>query len=442
MRNHAMGLLVAGFAVLSMTGAGYLPAAEPVPETVVLKAAHLFDGRSGRLDSPGQVVVSGKRIVAIGTDAQIPAGSRVIDLGDATLLPGFIDAHTHIAYDYNENWAQGFYEGMLRFPVEQSFHAARNARATLQAGVTTVREVGAGDFIDVALRNAINEGLVEGPRMLVAAHAIGSTGGHCDSSPIPPERAKPAGPLEGVCNGPEECRLAVRQQMKFGADLIKICASGGVLSESDPVDVPQLTPAELAAIIGEAHTWGRKVAAHSHGDQAAKLAVEAGIDSIEHGSFLKPATLQLMKQKNVYLVPTRMTQEWVVEKADTYPPKIAEKARAAGKAHGEMFRNALKIGVPIAFGTDAAVYPHGLNAREFGDYVKLGMSPAAALQTSSLGAARLLGIEAETGTLEAGKFADIVAVPGDVLADIRATERPTMVMKQGRIVRESQQGPH
>ena len=402
---------------------------------IVLKAAHLFDGSSGHLQSPGIVVVQGRLIIAAGSDAAIPAGARVIDLGDATLVPGYIDAHTHITSDYNENWAQGFYEGMLRFPVEQSFHAARNAKATLEAGVTTAREVGGGDFVDVALRNAVDAGVADGPRMLVAAHAIGSTGGHCDSSPMPPDRVKPAGPMEGVCNGPEECRLAVRQQMKFGADVIKICASGGVLSESDPVDVPQLTPEELHAIIGEAHTWGRKVAAHSHGDLAARQAIDAGIDSIEHGSFLTTDTLQLMKKNGVYLVPTRMTVKWVVEHADGYPPKIAEKARAAGAADAETLRNAFRIGVPIAMGTDAGVFPHGLNAREFGDYVELGMSPAQALMTSSQGSATLLGINDATGTLEAGKFADIVAVPGDVLQDIRATERPLLVMKQGQVVR-------
>jgi len=425
--------LVAGCVLTLAAHAQSVKPAAPA-QTLVLKAAHLFDGRSGTLVSPGRVVVSGDRIIAVGKDIATPAGAREIDLGDATLLPGYIDAHTHITMDHNDNWAQGFYEGLLRFPVEQSFHAARNARATLQAGVTSARDVGSSDFIDVALRNAINDGLVDGPRMLVAGHAIGSTGGHCDSSPIPPDVMKPSGTLEGVCNGPEQCRLAVREQMKYGADVIKICASGGVLSESDPVDVPQLTPDELRAIIGEAHAWRRKTAAHSHGDLAAKQAVEAGIDSIEHGSFLTPPTLQLMKQKGVYLVPTRMTQVWVNRKADTYPAKIGAKARAAAAAHTEMFHNALKIGVPIAFGTDAGVYPHGMNAEEFGDMVDVGMTPAAALLTSSQGSAKLLGIDGETGTLEAGKFADVVAVPGDVLQNIRATEKPIMVMKHGKKV--------
>ena len=426
-------VLAAGL-VLALGAQAQDPPAHAAVATV-LKAAHLFDGRSGTLVSPGLVVVRDQRIVAVGRDAAIPADANVIDLGDATLVPGYIDAHTHITFDHDDNWEKAFYENTLRSVPEQAFHAEANARRTLRAGVTTARDVGSSDFIDVALRNAINDGLAEGPRLLVAGHAIGSTGGHCDGPPVPPERMKPAGTMEGVCNGPESCRLAVREQMKYGADVIKICASGGVLSESDPVDVPQLTPAELSAIMSEAHAWRRKVAAHSHGDLAAKQAIEAGIDSIEHGSFLTPATLQLMKQKGVYLVPTRMTQLWVDKKADTYPPKIAGKARAAYAAHTGMMKNALKIGVPIAFGTDAAVYPHGMNAEEFGDYVDVGMTPAAALMTSSQGSAKLLGIDADTGTLEAGKYADIVAVPGDVLKNIRATEHPLMVMKHGMRVR-------
>jgi len=365
----------------------------------------------------------------------------VIDLGDATLLPGYIDAHTHIAGDYDASWTNGFYNAMMRLPVEQSYYAAHNARTTLQAGVTTVREVGAADYIDVALRNAINAGLEDGPRMLVAVHAIGSTGGHCDAPAFPPGTVRTFGEADGVCNGADSCRRAVREQLKYGADVIKICASGGVLSESDPVDVPQLTPAELAAIVDEAHAWRRKVAAHAHGDLAARLAVEAGVDSIEHGSFLTPETLQLMQRKGTYLVPTRMAVNFVLKQAATYPPKVGDKARAAAGSHGRMMHDAMRIGVPMAYGTDAGVYPHGENAREFGDYVDLGMDPAKALMTSSVGSATLLGIEAETGTLEAGKFADIVAVPGNVLDTIRATEHPRFVMKQGKIVRSEQAAP-
>ncbi|HEV3309319.1 MAG TPA: amidohydrolase family protein, partial [Chloroflexota bacterium] len=208
----------------------------------------------------------------------------------------------------------------------------------------------------------------------------------------------------------------------------------GVLSEADPVDVPQLTLEEMTAIVSEAHKWKRKVAAHCHGDAAARLAIEAGVDSIEHGSFLTEDTLKLMKAKGVYLVPTRMAVYWVIKQADTYPPKIAAKARAAAAAHGNMFKAALRIGVPIAFGTDAGVYPHGMNAMEFGLMTELGMSPGAALVAGTRASAKLLGVEADVGTLEAGKAADIVAVPGNVLSDIRATEHPVFVMHLGHVV--------
>src|SRR5579863_9169105 len=254
-------------------GAGFFSgaaaAADAAPaETIALKAAHVFDGTGTALKEGTVVIVQGERIVAIGTS--IPDGARVIDLGDATLLPGFIDAHTHLTMEFEQDYYHYVYSRIMRFPAEQALYGALYARRTLEAGFTTVRNVGADDFVDVGLRNAINAGVTAGPRMLTAVHGIGSPGGHFDDYPFPPERVKPEGPIEGICSGPEECREAVRYQMKWGADLIKIAASGGVLSESDPVDVPQLTPEELTAIISEAHKWNRKVAAHCHGDLAAK----------------------------------------------------------------------------------------------------------------------------------------------------------------------------
>jgi imidazolonepropionase-like amidohydrolase len=431
--------VMVGFAAAlagSLAHAAEAPKPAETAAPIVLKAAYIFDSKSGRVANGGMLVVQGDRITAIGDGASAPANARVIDLGDATLLPGFIDAHVHLTSEIQKDFYKGFYENQLRFPVEQAHYGAMYAERTLKAGFTSVRNVGAGDFVDIGLRNAINAGVITGPRMLTAGHAIGSTGGHCDNSPFPPDLIKPSGPIEGVCNGPEECRSAVRYQMKWGADVIKICASGGVLSESDPVDVPQLTPAELSAIMSEAHTWKRKVAAHAHGDVAAKLAVEAGVDSIEHGSFLTDPTLQLMKQKGVYLVPTRLAVYWIEQQANNYPPVIAAKARAAAAAHGDMFKRALKIGVPIAFGTDSGVSPHGMNAKEFSLLTELGMQPAAALLAGTRESAKLLGVDSEVGTLETGKFADVVAVKGNVLDNISATEHPVFVMKHGSVVVE------
>jgi imidazolonepropionase-like amidohydrolase len=402
-------------------------------QVVVLKAAHLFDATGTTLKDGASIVVRGDHIVSVGT-GDVPAGARVIDLGDATLMPGFIDAHTHLTMQLEKNYYLGRYHEIMRFPAEQALYAALYAKRTLEAGFTTVRNVGAQDFVDISLRNAINAGVTAGPRMLTAGHGIGSPGGHFDMLSYPPDRVHPEGPIEGICSGPESCREAVRYQMKWGADVIKIAASGGVLSESDPVDVPQLTLDEMRAIVSEAHAWKRKVATHCHGDAAARLAIEAGVDSIEHGSFLTEDTLKLMRAKGVYLVPTRMTVLWVLKEADNYPPKIAAKARAAAAAHGTMMKAALRIGVPIAFGTDAGVYPHGLNAEEFGDMTDLGMPPAAAALAGTREAARLLGVESDVGTLEAGKVADIVAVSGNVISNIRSTEHPLLVMHLGKIV--------
>ncbi len=404
------------------------------PAPVLLKAAHLFDGVSGNLVDNGMVLVEGGKITAVGQNLRAPDGARVVDLGDATLLPGFIDSHVHLTMEMSDNWYQDFYHGMFRFPAEQALYAEMYARRTLHAGFTTVRNVGARDWVDVGLRNAINAGVAEGPRILTAVHAIGATAGHADQSPFPPDVVKPAGPIQGICNGPAECRAAVRYQIKYGADLIKFMPSGGVLSEADPVDVPELSQEEMDAIVSEAHAWKRKVAAHCHGDEAAKMAIQAGVDSIEHGSFLKDDTLALMKQKGVYLVPTLMAGWWVGQKADKFPPQIAEKARAAAAQMQIMFQHAVRIGVPVAFGTDAAVEPHGMNAKEFSLMVQNGLTPAQALMTASHNAADLLGVSDITGSLQQGKAADIVAVPGNPLDDISVTEHPVMVMKAGVIV--------
>jgi imidazolonepropionase-like amidohydrolase len=417
-----------------LASAGAARAADP-PRSFVLTAARIFDGRSETVSTPGRVVVTGGKIVGVGREAAAPPGAESIDLGEATLLPGFIDSHVHLTMDFKPEWYRGFYERQMLLPPEAALHAAVNARVTLLAGFTTVRDVGSDDFVAAGLRNAIRAGLAEGPRMLVSNHAISATGGHGDAPAFDPARVPSLGPLEGVCNGPEECRAAVRYQMKYGADVIKCMPSGGVLSLTDPLDAPELTLEEMRAIVSEAHAWGRKVAAHCHGDAAGKIAIEAGVDSIEHGSFLKPDTLARMKEKHVFLVPTLMAGEWTGGRAETLPPVLAVKARAALTARTEMFRNALRIGVPIAFGTDSAVSPHGRNAEEFALMVSLGMRPAAVLRAAGPAAAELLGIFDRAGTLEAGKAADVIAVAGNPLEDIRATEKVLFVMQEGRVVR-------
>ena len=432
-------LMFAGMALPFAAPAVGQPAGQS-PAITVLKAARVFTSTSERPLAPGMVVVEGDHIKQVGQNLAVPPGAQVIDLGDATLLPGFIDAHVHLAMEMSDDWYRDFYQTVMRFPAEQALYAAKYARATLEAGFTTVRDVGSDDYISLGLRNAINAGIAVGPRMMIANHGIGSTGGHADAPPVPPERIKPAGTIQGVCNGPAQCREAVRFQIKFGADVIKCMPSGGVLSLSDPVDVPELTREEMDAIVSEAHAWHRKVAAHCHGDEAAKIAIAAGVDSIEHGTFLKDDTLRLMKEKGVYLVPTIFAGVWVGEKADRFPPPIAVKARAAAAQMQAMFQRAVKIGVKVAFGTDSAVEPHGLDAREFALMVKNGMTPAQALLAATRSGADLLGLADKIGTLEPGKLADLVAVPGDPLQDIRQTENVSFVMKGGRVVKN--QGAH
>src|SRR6267143_102152 len=308
---------------------------------VALKAARMFDARTGAIVQPALVVVEGKRISRVG--GAPPAGAQVIDLGDVTLLPGLIDAHTHLTFESGPSWYRDTMDGILRWPAEQAQYAAEYARRTLDAGFTTVRDLGSAEFLDLGLRNAIDSGAVPGPRMIVALSAIGSRGGHADLDPFPPHRVPPVEVERGVCNGPEECRAAVRWQIKYGANVVKFMASGGVLSLGDPVDNPQLTQAEMDAIVQEAHAWGRKAAAHCHGDAPARRAIQAGVDSIEHGTFLKPETLALMQRKGVFLVPGPVYDPAGPPPEKKFPPAILEKVLAATKAWPEMIGNAQKV---------------------------------------------------------------------------------------------------
>jgi imidazolonepropionase-like amidohydrolase len=417
-------------------------AAQAADQIIVLKAERMFDGKSKTLVQNGVVIVQGNAIVDVGSNLPTPSGAQVIDLGDATLAPGFMDAHTHLTLDYSGDYNVRRLHELDLNVSEQAIRATIFARATVEAGFTTVRDlgsrfVGSREFVDVALRNSINKGVIVGPRMLVATKGIGATGGHFDPTSGFRDFLFGREPdyTDGIADGPEEIRKAVRFEVKNGADVIKASVSGGVLSLADEVDTPQLTPAEMAALVDESHRLRKKVAVHCHGDQAAREAIEAGVDSIEHGSFMKPETLTRMKNKGTFLTPTLMATEWIMSKLDNYPPALQAKAKAAGAARSDMFRSAVKMGVKISFGTDAAVFPHGQNAKEFKLMVDLGMTPIDALKSATANDAELLGIAQKVGALEKGKLADIVAMPGDPASDITATERVFFVMKEGKIVR-------
>jgi imidazolonepropionase-like amidohydrolase len=414
--------------------AGLAPAQETKvpPKTIAVKAAHLIDAKAGRVLEQQVVLIVGERIEKVGSakEIQVPAGATVIDLGSATLLPGLIDAHVHLTGDPQHS---GYKSLGISVP-RQTLTGAKNARLTLEVGFTTVRNVGAAGYSDVALRDAINAGEIPGPRMIVSGPALGSTGGHCDENLLAPEFAHRD---EGVADGVAAITAKTREVIKYGADVIKFCASGGVFSKGDLPGTEQYSPAEMTALVEEAHRQGRKVAAHAHGAQAIIDAAKAGVDSIEHGSLIDEEGIRTMKEHGTYLVADIYNDDFILGLGKQYgfTDEMLEKERMVGQQQREGFRKAAQAGVKIAFGTDAGVYPHGGNAKQFAYMVKYGLTPMQAIQSATVNAADLLGWSDQVGSLEPGRFADLIAVEGDPLKDVTTLEHVKFVMKGGQVIK-------
>ena len=414
--------------------AGLAPAQETKvpPKTIAVKAAHLIDAKAGRVLEQQVVLIVGERIEKVGSakEIQVPAGATVIDLGSATLLPGLIDSHVHLTFDPQHS---GYKSLGISVP-RQTLTGAKNARLTLEVGFTTVRNVGAAGYSDVALRDAINAGEIPGPRMIVSGPALGSTGGHCDENLLAPEFAHHD---EGVADGVAAITAKTREVIKYGADVIKFCASGGVFSKGDLPGTEQYSPAEMTALVEEAHRQGRKVAAHAHGAQALIDAAKAGVDSIEHGSLIDEEGIRTMKQHGTYLVADIYNDDFILGLGKQYgfTDEMLEKERMVGQQQREGFRKAAQAGVKIAFGTDAGVYPHGGNAKQFAYMVKYGLTPMQAIQSATVNAADLLGWSNQVGSLEPGRFADLIAVEGDPLKDVTTLEHVKFVMKGGEVIK-------
>ncbi len=399
-------------------------------KVVAIKAGRVLDVRTGQMIPNAFILIEGERITAVGANITVPAGAEVIDLKAMTVLPGLIDSHTHLTF----NPANAASSVTLSIP-RQALIGAKNANITLLAGFTTVRNVGAAGYSDIALRDAINAGDVPGPRIVASGPSLGISGGHCDDNYLPPEFHHRA---DGVADGVENVMAKTREVIKYGAGVIKFCSTGGVLSLGDDPKAAEFTLEEMKTIVAEAHRLGRKVAAHAHGGEGLKQAVMAGVDSIEHGTYIDDEAIRLMKEKGTYLVPTLYLGDWFLANYESLrlPPQIIAKAKEVMPMMKKNIGEAIKKGVPVAFGTDAAVYPHGLNAREFAVYVRMGMTPIQAIQTATVHASKLLGWEDRIGAIEAGKFADLIAVEGDPTKDVTELERIKFVMKGGQIVKK------
>jgi len=410
--------------------AGSARAQAAASKRTVIRAGHVLDVRTGQLHANQAIVIEGDKITQIAPSGEVKAaaGDNTIDLSDATVLPGLIDMHTHLTFDLSSLG----YPGLAISTAREALHGARNAKRTLEAGFTTVRNLGAKDYADIALRDAINDGDVIGPRVVASGPALSITGGHCDDNLLPPAFHAQG---DGVADGVEAVQHKVREVIKYGADVIKVCATGGVLSKGDDPNASQFSLEEMKAIVADAHRLGRKVAAHAHGAEGVRWASEAGVDSIEHGHLMDDAAISTLKKNGTYLVPTLFLTEFMqqnMERSDV-PEYSKQKMRWIASTAQQNVKKAFDAGVKVAFGTDAAVYPHGLNAGEFHVYVKLGMTPLAAIQTATINAADLLGWKDKVGALETGKWADVVAVDGDPTKDVTTLEHVKFVMKAGAV---------
>lgn len=418
----ALGVALPSFAADAKTEA----------KVVVIRAGKLVDVVAGTVLKDQTIVITGERITAVGpsASAKVPAGAQVIDLSSQTVLPGLIDMHTHLTSDAY----LGGYNALGVSDTRAALYGVRSARKTLEAGFTSVRNVGAGGFGDVALRDAINEGDFIGPRMSTAGYAIGIQGGHCDENLLPADKNVIG---RGVADGPWEARAKVREMAKYGADVIKICASGGVLSKGNEPGAQQYTLEEMQAIVGEAHKLGRKVAAHAHGASSIRDAILAGVDSVEHASLIDDEGIKLAREKGTYLVMDIYNDDFILqegEKAGMLPESIA-KEKVIGQLQRDNFRKAFTGGAKMAFGSDSGVYPHGDNAKQFAYMIKYGMTSMQAIQAATINAADLLGWKDKVGSIAAGKYADIIAVKGDPAENATELTRVSFVMKGGEVIR-------